>query len=118
VRNPLVLAAFNAPNLIKLGPTVAEGGIVIYDSSVISETPEFGPGVSVHPVPCSEIAHSLGYRIVKNVVALGALQAASGVLEEESLLTAIRLSLQDKCSMITVNEEAFHQGVKAVGESS
>ena len=116
--NPRILAAFNAPSLIKFGPTVAKDGIVIYDSSVISETPEFRPGVKVYPVPCTEIAHKLGHRIVKNVVALGALQAASGVLEGDSLLTAIRLSLQDKCSMVTVNEEAFRWGVKAVGEAS
>jgi 2-oxoisovalerate ferredoxin oxidoreductase beta subunit len=113
---PNVLTAFNAPSLIKFGPTVAENGIVIYDSSVITETPELASGVTTHPVPCSEIAQSLGHRIVKNVVALGALQAASGILSEESLLTAIRLSLQDKCSMIPVNEEAFRWGVKAVRE--
>jgi 2-oxoisovalerate ferredoxin oxidoreductase beta subunit len=114
---PLILTAFNAPSLIKFGPTVRENGIVIYDSSVISETPEFRPGVKVHPVPCTEIAQNLGQRIVKNVVALGALQAASGVLDEESLLTAIRLSLKDKCSMIELNEEAFRWGCKAVREN-
>jgi len=114
---PLILAAFNTPSLIKFGPTVRENGIVIYDSSVISETPEFRPGVKVHPVPCTEIAQNLGQRIVKNVVALGALQAASGVLDEESLLTAIRLSLKDKCSMIELNEEAFRWGCKAVREN-
>jgi 2-oxoisovalerate ferredoxin oxidoreductase beta subunit len=113
---PKVLAAFNAPSLIKFGPTVVEDGIVVYDSSVITEIPEFARGVTAHPVPCSEIAQDLGQRIVKNVVALGALQAASGILDEESLLTAIRLSLQDKCSMIPVNEEAFRWGVKAVRE--
>jgi 2-oxoisovalerate ferredoxin oxidoreductase beta subunit len=114
---PRILAAFNAPSLIKFGPTVRENGIVIYDSSVISETPEFRPGVKVHPVPCSEIAQNLGQRIVKNVVALGALQAASGVLDEESLLTAIRFSLKDKCSLIELNEEAFRWGCKAVREN-
>jgi len=114
---PRILAAFNAPSLIKFGPTVAENGIVIYDSSVISEPPALPAGVRVYPVPCSEIAQSLGYRIVKNVVALGAIQAASRVLHEESLLTAIRLSLQDKCSMIAVNEHAFRWGIRAVAES-
>jgi len=116
--NPRVLVAFNAPSLIKFGPTVAEDGIVVYDSSVISETPEFRKGVRVYPVPCTEIAHDLGYRIVKNVVALGALQAASNVMQEESLLTAIRQSLQDKCAMITVNEEAFRRGARSVRETS
>jgi Pyruvate/2-oxoacid:ferredoxin oxidoreductase gamma subunit len=112
-----VLVAFNAPSLAKFGPTVAENGIVIYDSSVISEPPELPAGVKVHPVPCAKIARSLGSVVVKNVVALGALQEASGLLEEESFLTALRLSLQDKCAMIPVNEEAFRWGVKAVREN-
>jgi len=116
--NPRVLVAFNAPSLMKFGPTVVADGIVVYDSSVISETPEFEKGVRVYPVPCSEIAHDLGHRVVKNVVALGALQAASAVMEEDSLLTAIRQSLQDKCSMITVNEEAFRWGARTVREAS
>jgi 2-oxoisovalerate ferredoxin oxidoreductase beta subunit len=114
---PRILAAFNAPSLVKFGPTVAENGIVVYDSSVITETPEFKEGVKVHPVPCTEIAHSLGQRIVKNIVALGALQAASGILNEESLLTTSRLNLKDKCAMIPVNEEAFRWGCKAVREN-
>lgn len=112
--NPHVFFAFNAPSLDKFGPAVAEGGIVIYDSSVITKTPEFRANVKVYPVPCSKIAMSLGHRIVKNVVALGAVQAASHVLPEESLLTAIRLGLGAKCSLIPVNEEAFARGVKAV----
>ncbi len=75
------------------------------------------PGVKVHPVPCSEIALDLGHRIVKNIVALGALAAATGLMHEESLLTAIRESLQHKCALIPLNEEAFRWGIKAVHEA-
>jgi 2-oxoisovalerate ferredoxin oxidoreductase beta subunit len=113
---PAVLVAFNAPSLVKFGPTVRENGVVIYDSSVITEAPEMRPGVRVHPVPCAEIAKSLGRVLVKNVVALGALQEATKVLTEDSFLTALRLSLKDKCAMIPMNEEAFRWGIKAVRE--
>jgi len=113
---PHVLVAFNAPSLAKFGPSVVENGIVIYDSSVITETPQFRRGVAVHPVPCAEIAMSLGRGVVKNVVALGALQAATRVLPVESFLTAIRIGLQDKCAMIPLNEEAFRWGGKSVHE--
>ncbi len=113
---PHVLVAFNAPSLHKFGPTVREGGIVIYDSSVVTDEPEYKPGVKVYPVPCLEIAKSLGKSVVKNVVALGALQEASNILAEESFLTAIRISLKEKCAMIPLNEEAFRWGVKAVRE--
>jgi len=114
--HPHALVAFNAPSLNKFGPDVVEGGYVVYDSSVITETPEFRKDVKVFPVPCSEIALHLGNRVVKNVVALGALQAACKILRDDSLLTAIRMSLENKCAMIPMNEEAFRWGVKAVEE--
>ncbi len=114
---PLVLLAFNAPSLAKFGPAVKENGVVIYDSSVITEVPEFAPGVRVVPVPCGAIAQNLGTRVVKNVVALGALQEATKILDEDSFLTALRVSLKHKCAMIPLNEEAFRWGVKAVKEN-
>ncbi len=114
--SPNILIAFNAPSLAKFGPTVHTGGTIIYDSSVISEVPEFATDVKVVPVPFTEIAQSLGKVLVKNVVALGALQEATHLLEEDSLLFAVRRSLESKCAMIPINEEAFRWGVKAVKE--
>ena len=112
--SPQILIAFNAPSLNKFGPSVREGGVVIYDSSVITEVCELAAGVKVHPVPMAEIARSLGKVMVKNVVALGALQAATAVLPEESLLHAIRTALASKCALIPINEEAFAWGIKAI----
>lgn len=116
--HPHVLVAFNAPSLDKFGPTVQENGVVIYDASVIVRVPELPRGVAAYGVPCSAIAQELGARVVKNVVALGALQAATGMLPEESLLTALRRSLIDKCALVPLNEAAFHVGVQAIVELS
>ena len=52
----------------------------------------------------------------ENVVALGALQEATKLLDEGAFLTALRISLKDKCAMIPMNEEAFRWGMKAVRE--
>jgi len=110
---PNVLIAFNAPSLAKFGPKVVAGGTVLYDSSVIKELPEVAAGVRLVGVPFTQIAADLGRPLVKNVVALGALHAATGILPEDSFLTAIRSALKDKCSMIPLNEEAFRWGAKA-----
>jgi 2-oxoisovalerate ferredoxin oxidoreductase beta subunit len=115
---PHILVAFNSPSLRKFGPSVRENGIVVYDSSMIAEVPVLRPGVQVYPVPCAEIAKRLGKTLVKNMVALGALQEASQLLPKESLLTAIRQALQDKPTMISMNEEAFSQGAESVRESA
>ena len=111
---PDVLVAFNAPSLAKFGPTVVRGGTVIYDSSVIHELPPMAPGVHVHGVPFTGLAADLGRVMVKNVVALGALQAATGLFPKETFLTAIRQALKEKCAMIPLNEEAFDWGARAI----
>jgi 2-oxoisovalerate ferredoxin oxidoreductase beta subunit len=113
---PNVLIAFNMPSLVKFGPDVLPGGTIIYDSSVIHELTPVKAGVKVIGVPMSEIAKDLGKVMVKNIVALGALQAATGIFPKETFLTAVRRALKDKCAMIPMNEQAFEWGVKAASE--
>jgi 2-oxoisovalerate ferredoxin oxidoreductase beta subunit len=114
--NPNILVAFNAPSLVKFAPDVAPGGIIIYDSSVIADPPSINGKVKMYGVPFTEIAVDIGRRVVKNVVALGALQAATDMFPEETFLEAIRQALAHKCAMIPLNEEAFSWGRKAVLE--
>lgn len=111
--NPHVLVVFNSQSLHKFAPAVQKGGIVVYDSSVISETPEVDPSVKMYGIPFTQIAVDLGKKMVKNIVALGALQAATNLFPKESFLTAIGQALRDKCSLIPLNEEAFKWGIKA-----
>ncbi|MCA9728434.1 MAG: 2-oxoacid:acceptor oxidoreductase family protein [Candidatus Eisenbacteria bacterium] len=111
--NPHVLVAFNAPSVEKFAPTVRPGGVIIYDSSVVS-TPPTRTDVKIHPVPMSEIAVELGQRVVKNMVALGALQAATGILPAATLVKVLNESLAHKCALIPVNDHAFDWGMRAV----
>jgi 2-oxoisovalerate ferredoxin oxidoreductase beta subunit len=107
---PQLLVAFNAPSLSKFAPRVARGGTVVYDRSVIREAPPADPRVRAIGVPCSEIAQELGKLMVKNIVALGALQAATALFPPETFLAAIRQALKDKPSLVPINEEAFARG--------
>jgi 2-oxoisovalerate ferredoxin oxidoreductase beta subunit len=113
---PNILIAFNAPSLTKFAPTVADGGTILYDSSVIQDPPELNGNVTMYGIPFTEIATKIGRRVIKNVVALGALQAATNLFPAESFLAAIRQALATKCAMIPMNEEAFSWGQKAVLE--
>jgi Pyruvate/2-oxoacid:ferredoxin oxidoreductase gamma subunit len=114
---PHVLLAFNAPSLARFAPQVPEGGLVIYDSSVIAEPPSLGPRVRALGVPFAQIATDLGKVIVKNTVALGALQGATGLFPKETFLATIRQSLSHKCALIPLNEEAFAWGVRHGAEA-
>ena len=112
---PHLLVAFNAPSLAKFGPAVAPGGTAIYDCSVVPEPPDLPDGVRALGVPATGIAQELGLPMVKNVVALGALQGATRLFPEETFLTAIRQALRDKRALLSLNELAFRRGVGAGG---
>jgi 2-oxoisovalerate ferredoxin oxidoreductase beta subunit len=110
---PHALVAFNAPSLARFGPHVVPGGVVVYDSSVVPPPP--AAAARLVPVPCTEIARQLGVPLVKNVVALGALHRATGLLPEATFLAAIRDALGKKDALVAVNEEAFRRGAQAAG---
>lgn len=114
--SPHLLLAFNAASLNKFGPTVRPGGTIVYDSTVISEVPDVADGVNVYGVPFAEIAVDLGQRMVKNIVAVGALQAATRLFPVETFKTAIREALHSKPKLIPINDAAFDRGVTAFNE--
>ncbi len=115
---PHILVAFNPPSLEKFGPTVAPGGVVIFDSSVIPSPPQLDPSLKMVGIPCTRIANDLGKRMVKNVVALGAMQAATGLFPKDSFLATMRQALKDRCALLELNEEAFAWGAKAYEEAT
>jgi 2-oxoisovalerate ferredoxin oxidoreductase beta subunit len=106
---PHVLVVFNAPSLDKFGPAVQPGGTIVYDASVIAAVPDLDPTVKVVGVPCTDIALDLGNLKVKNVVALGALQAATNLFPVASFRQAMRLGLKNP-SLLELNEQAFEAG--------
>jgi 2-oxoisovalerate ferredoxin oxidoreductase beta subunit len=114
VPSPHVLVAFNAPSLAKFGPQVVAGGVIVYDRSVVPEIPQgISHKVRLVGVPCTEIAVDLGKAMVKNIVALGALQAATRLFPCETFLTAIRQALKAKSALVPINESAFARGIEA-----
>ncbi len=115
--HPHVLVAFNAPSLAKFGPTVRPGGVVIYDSSVVAEVPDgIADGVRVVGVPLTEVAKELGAVMVKNIVALGALQGATQIFPKETFLAAIRASLSGHRAMLALDVKAFEKGADLAAE--
>jgi 2-oxoisovalerate ferredoxin oxidoreductase beta subunit len=111
---PHVLIAFNAPSIEKFAGSVRAGGTIVYDSSVMAAPAAAAAGVFVHGVPLTAIAAALGNPVVKNIAALGALSAATGLFPPETFLAAIRQMLKGKGAMIPVNEAAFARGAEAI----
>jgi 2-oxoisovalerate ferredoxin oxidoreductase beta subunit len=115
---PHILVAFNAPSLRKFGPAVLPGGTIVYDSTVVTEVPDLAEGVRAIGVPFTEIATGLGAKMVKNIVALGALQAATSIFPEETFRAAIADALRAKSALLPVNEAAFERGIAACREAA
>lgn len=111
---PHLVVAFNAPSVAKFLPLLSTGGTLVYDSSIVTDRPAAGPGVRVYGVPFSTLAKEAGSIVVKSVVALGALQAATGLFPSETFLVVLVDSLKKKPDLLPVNRAAFQKGREAV----
>jgi 2-oxoisovalerate ferredoxin oxidoreductase beta subunit len=112
---PDILVAFNAPSLAKFAASVPPGGLILYDSTVITTPPDVPANRRVLGVPFTQLARDVARPMVKNVVALGALQAATNLLPPERILATLRQLLKDKPAVLPPNEAAFLAGQRAVG---
>jgi 2-oxoisovalerate ferredoxin oxidoreductase beta subunit len=110
---PHVLIVFNQESLQKFGPTVQKGGIVIYDDAVIAEVPVLDDSIKMIGVPYTTIADGLGKRMVKNMVALGALQAATQLFPKDSFTAAIEDAVKARPALLQMNMDAFTSGIEA-----
>jgi 2-oxoisovalerate ferredoxin oxidoreductase beta subunit len=114
--DPHVLVAFNGPSLVKFGPSVRAGGLILYDSTVIDPPPPLDGEIRVIGIPFTGIATGLGDRRVKNIVALGALQEASSLLPARTLPWAIENLLKGRKELHRLNRDAFERGRLAVAQ--
>ena len=89
VSRPNVLLALNEPSLRKFLPTVVEGGWVFYNGAALPEDCR-REGAHMVARPFTEMADALGEPRAGNMVMLGALLEATGVLEEEQVMAALK----------------------------
>ncbi len=85
VLNPDILVAMNRASLEKYQSRLKEGGLLLYDSSLIKK-PDLSEDVEPVPVPATKIASAIGNTKAANMVMLGALVARSGVLKKSSVV--------------------------------
>ncbi|MFP4178756.1 MAG: 2-oxoacid:acceptor oxidoreductase family protein [Spirochaetaceae bacterium] len=69
---PTTVIALNAPSLHKFQDMVVKGGLLIYNSSLIDETPERGD-VDVVPIDANDISEAQGSNRSANMAAIGKL---------------------------------------------
>ena len=105
-----VLCALNKPSADKFLPVVKPGGLVLYNSSLITEAiPR--TDVTAVAIDATNIASAMGNLKVQNMVML------AGFLKSTNLFTKdeVRAALQDKFGenpkLIDINMEAIEKGI-------
>ncbi|HDI11115.1 MAG TPA: 2-oxoacid:ferredoxin oxidoreductase subunit gamma [Candidatus Acetothermia bacterium] len=116
VDRPQALVAMNLPSLDRFEPRVEEKGIVVYNSSLIKRALRRDDVVGI-PVPTNDIAAELGNPRVINMVALGALIRALGVLPLEGIVAALAEELEERGrgNLLEVNRRALERGYEEAG---
>lgn len=110
VRFPDAALVLNFPAFEKYEPLVKPGGLLVYNSSLITAAPR-RTDITCLAVPATGIAGQLGDAKVANMVGLGALAAASGVLPLPALNRALAGHLlSDRPELLARNEQALQQG--------
>jgi 2-oxoisovalerate ferredoxin oxidoreductase beta subunit len=95
VSRPNVLLALNEPSLRKFLPEVEPGGIVLYNSETLPEDCNRSD-LRFVVRPFSEMADKLGDPKVGNIVMLGSLLEATGILEPEQIVSALQALVKNK----------------------
>lgn len=115
VHHPGVVLALNPSSMEKYEPLVKIGGVLVYNSSLISRTPQRN-NIKYVTIPASDIATELGDVTVANMVALGALIAVTSVLSLTAVVVALRYQQSDPhYRWLTLDEQALRYGAQQVG---
>ena len=115
VGRPDSLIVMNKASLSKFGPRLKAGGLLVWNSCLISSEPAVGEGVDVVAVAADEIAVELGSPKSANMVMIGAYLQKRGYLSVDEASQALCDVLAERYhKTIPVNTEALRRGAECV----
>ncbi len=85
VLHPDILVAMNRASLAKFQPRLKQGGLLLYDCSLV-QRPDFRNDIQTVAVPATKIASAIGNTKSANMVMLGALVARTGIMKKSSIV--------------------------------
>lgn len=116
VKRPTAAIVLNPPSMAKYAPTVKPGGVLVIDSSLISERSN-RPDIHEFAAPAKDIATDLGLPQAANMVAVGALIAATGVVQLETVVKLLAAKFGKKPEILIANKRALRHGAEFVIKS-
>lgn len=115
VQNPNVLMVMNTPSLDKYEKTVAPGGKIFVDSSLVSRKVE-RTDVEVRYIPATKMAGDMGIPTLANMILLGAIVKSTGCVGDEAVLAGLRKIVSAKhADLLEANLQAIQAGKDYLG---
>lgn len=113
VSEPDVLIAMNLPSLAAYQPRVRAGGEIIYDASLVHESPERAD-VTIRALPATKLAAETGLDGLSNMILLGAFLKDCLPISEQEIRHALEQTVPPhKTHLIEANLHAI-----AIGKQS
>lgn len=110
ITEPTALVAMNLPSLEKFESMVKPNGVIIYNSSLISQKPN-RDDVTLIPIPCNDVAKELGNDRVANMVAFGAFIEYTQAIKVDSVIESLKKALPARRQhLIPLNKDALSKG--------
>ena len=112
VRRPSSAIVLNIPSMEAFEPAVKPGGTLIVNSSLIPQRSARND-IRVVYVPATDMAIELGNARLANVICLGALVQATGIVPLEALEQALANHLPERHrKLLGMNQEALRKGAE------
>ena len=110
VSTPDLLVAMNLPSLDKFESTVAPGGIILVDSTLVERKVE-RTDVTTYYVPATKLSADNGLGNLANMIIVGKLLSVLGEYDADSITTTLgKVISARKANLLDVNRTALQLG--------
>jgi 2-oxoglutarate ferredoxin oxidoreductase subunit gamma len=102
----------NKPSLVKYQPLISEGGLIIINSSLVTDIPS-REDVQFVQIPANDFARELGSDRTINMIMLGALVARTGITTPDSIMKGLSEIIKaKKASLMELNRKGLEKGAE------
>jgi len=113
ISRPSSLMAFNQPSIEKFAPALLPGGLLLINSSMVTDVPDRAD-IQIVRVPAYEAAAEMGNAKASNMIMLGAYLEVTRAIEQDSILSAF-VENGIRPEMLKSNRAAIEKGREIAG---
>jgi len=114
IRNPTAAVVLNLPSMEKYEPLIKPGGILLVNESLVTIRSE-RDDIRVVYIPATDIATDMGNQRMANIILLGALAKATGIVGLDTIEQQLEEHLSERQrKWLEPNKEALEKGAELV----